>query len=494
MTSTNTTSTDRVTAPPDTDASGLDDAVARAVAAAAEVAGSTDQERADWLEAVAAALDEAVDDLVVIADAETALGTTRLRGEVGRTTGQLRLFADVVREGSWHEAVIDHADGGTPDVRRVLVPLGPVAVFAASNFPFAFSLWGGDTASALAAGCPVVAKAHPGHPRLSARVDDLTRAALDAAGAPDGTFGAVYGMEAGRQLVQHPGIRAVGFTGSLAGGRALFDLAVGRADPIPFYGELGSVNPVVITPGALAARRDEVVAGLVESFTLGAGQFCTNPGLVFVPSGADLGRDVAAALATDPVPMLHDGIADAFAERIGELAKAGLGVVAGTTEQSGREVVPTVFATTAARLADDPGGIVEECFGPSTVLVDYDDLDQVVKALAQVPPSLAMAVHATDDEVADVAGLVRFATARTGRVIWNGWPTGVAVNWAMHHGGPWPATTAPLHTSVGATAIRRFVRPVAYQDMPAPLLPPAVRDDNPLDLPRRLDGDLHLPG
>src|SRR5690606_21623156 len=246
------------------------------------------------------AIDGRADDLVAVAHAETALGEARLRGEVARTTGQLRLFADVVREGSYLEAMIDTPDPAAspprPDLRRMLRPLGPVAVFAASNFPFAFSVAGGDTASALAAGCPVVVKAHPGHPRLSRAVADLVAEALAGAGAPDGTFALVSGLETGAALVQDPHIRAVGFTGSLAGGRALFALAAARPDPIPFYGELGSVNPVVVTAAAAAARGAEIARGLVGSFTLGVGQFCTKPGVVLVPADAGMDEHVRDAL------------------------------------------------------------------------------------------------------------------------------------------------------------------------------------------------------
>lgn len=484
-------------APRDTNSADLAQIVAAAAGAAEPLAAATAVERADWLGALADAVDADVDELVRIADRETALGETRLRGEVARTSGQLRLFAEVIVEGSWREAIIDHRDpeAGSPDVRRMLVALGPVAVFAASNFPFAFSLLGGDTASAMAAGCPVVAKAHPGHSRLSERVGALAIAALADAGAPDGTFGVVHGFDAGISLVAYPTIRAVGFTGSMAGGRALFDVTAGREDPIPFYGELGSINPVVVTASAAARRADEIAAGLVGSFTLGTGQYCTNPGLVFVPAESGLEQAVADLVAdVEPSRMLHDGIASAFHDGLAALAATGhVTVVAGTTDQSGPTATPTVLATTASTLADHPDVLVDECFGPSTLLVSYDDLDQVQTMLTALPGSLVMSVHGTDDDVGHIKGLVAAATDRAGRFVWNEWPTGVAVNWAMHHGGPWPATTAPLHTSVGATAIRRFVRPVAWQGVPDALLPPELREANPLGVPRRVDGRLESP-
>jgi NADP-dependent aldehyde dehydrogenase len=303
----------------------LDEVATAARRAFAVTVASTAAERAAWLRAAADALDAARDELVAIADEETHLGTTRLNGEVARTIAQLRLFADAVLEGSYLEATIDRPDPTTtpprPDLRRMLRPLGPVAVFGASNFPFAFSVAGGDTASALAAGCPVIVKGHSAHARLSRRTAEVVTDALLAAGAPVGIFGHVEGRETGVALVQHPEIRAVGFTGSLHGGRHLFDLAQQRPDPIPFYGELSAVNPVLITPAAIEARADELAAGLAGSFTLGAGQFCTNPGVVLVPAGSGFAERVGAAVAaTSAAPMLTDGIAAAFAEGVGGLA------------------------------------------------------------------------------------------------------------------------------------------------------------------------------
>ncbi|BDZ47807.1 hypothetical protein GCM10025867_45210 [Frondihabitans sucicola] len=287
--------------------------------AAAEVAAETpDTVRAAWLEAAADRLDENARELVPLADEESHLGTPRLTGELARTTAQLRLFAAVLREGSYLEATIDHADAAAVpphgDLRRLLVPLGPVAVFAASNFPFAFSVAGGDTASALAVGCSAVVKAHPGHPRLSRRIADLVSAALDAQGAPAGLLTLIEGQDAGIALVEHPDIAAVGFTGSVTGGRALFDRAVRRSVPIPFYGELGSVNPVVVTPSAAASRGRELAEGLAGSFTMGAGQFCTKPGVVFVPaeSAEAFRRDLAAAVPSLEAPLLTESIRTGF--------------------------------------------------------------------------------------------------------------------------------------------------------------------------------------
>ena len=497
--------TDRPAGPGDVGA-----AAAAAAGVAAEVAAAPSSARAGWLRAVADALDARVDELAQVADEETALGLPRLSGEVGRTTGQLRMFAEVIEEGSFLEVVIDHADADAtppqPDLRRMLQPLGPVAVFAASNFPFAFSTAGGDTASALAAGCPVIVKAHPGHPRTARATGHLVRAALADAGAPDGNFAVVEGFEAGKELVTDPHIAAVGFTGSLAGGRALFDLAVGRPDPIPFYGELGSLNPVVLSPGAITARADELAAGLAGSFTLGVGQFCTKPGIVFVPEGGGTEDDddgggfeeaVAAAIGEpEPATMLYDGIAERFADGLGSLsAGQDVEVVAGdpAAAVAGREVSPVVLATSVAAVLAETDRLLEECFGPTTLLARYRDQQELLDALAVFPGSLTATLHAQPDEHASLAPVVDALTRLAGRVIHAGWPTGVAVTWSQHHGGPWPSTTAPLHTSVGATAIRRFLRPVAYQDLPDAWLPDALREDNPLGLPRRVDGQLELP-
>lgn len=469
---------------------------AQAGDAAAALAACTDGQRADFLRSIAAALDAHAGDLVPLADEETALGEPRLAGEVTRTTGQLRLFADVVEEGSYVEAILDSPDPAAtpprPGVRRMLHPLGPVAVFAAGNFPFAFSVAGGDTASALAAGCPVVVKAHRGHPRLSATVSDIVGTALREAGAPEGAFACVSGREIGRELVLDRHMRAVGFTGSTTGGRALFDLAVGRDDPIPFYGELASINPVVVLRSAVERRGQQIAEGLVASFTLGVGQFCTKPGLVLVPDGGGFESLVAAAVPATQQRMLTSVTAEGFHEGLARLLGVdGIEIVAGETAEgtgAGR-ARPLVLGATADVLRRAPDVLTEECFGPVCVLVRYRD-DELLDLVDLMPGTLAAALHAEADDAERVGPLVAKLRQRAGRLVWNGWPTGVAVTWSMHHGGPWPATTDPLHTSVGATAIRRFLRPVAYQDMPEALLPAALRDSNPLGLTRRIDGTL----
>lgn len=471
------------------------DTIVRAAAAAAPVwRRSSAADRARWLRSAADALDAHVDELVTIADEETRLGAGRLTGEVARTSGQLRLFAAVVEEGSYLELTIDDADATAtpprPELRRMLTALGPVAVFSASNFPFAFSVAGGDTASALAAGNPVVVKAHSGHPRLSALTARLVAEAMESAGAPAGSLALVEGREAGNALVQHPLIRAAGFTGSVSGGRALFDLASGRPDPIPFYGELGSINPVVITEAAATARREALAQGLVASFTLGVGQFCTKPGVVFIPAGSGFEDAVAAAVpAASGGPLLTDRITAAFPAGLAHLeADASVSVVAEGVEVEG--VRPVALLTDARAVAARAQTLLEECFGPVTLLVRYDSVADLHEALATVPGSLTATLHAEPDE--HPVDTLELLQERAGRVLFSGWPTGVAVTWSQQHGGPWPATTS-LHTSVGASAIRRFLRPLTFQDAPESLLPEVLHDASLARLPHRRNGVLTLP-
>ncbi|GAA2233961.1 aldehyde dehydrogenase (NADP(+)) [Promicromonospora sukumoe] len=495
----------------------LDDVARRAATAAPDLAAWPRERRAALLEALADALDADRDALVAEADRETALGPDRLGGELTRTAYQLRTFARVVLDGGYLEATIDHAGdtpmGPRPDLRRMLVPLGPVAVYAASNFPFAFSVLGGDTASALAAGNPVVVKAHPGHPATSERVARLAERAVAATGAPAGTFALVHGFDAGVALVSHPAIRAAGFTGSLAGGRALADAAAARPAPIPFYGELSSINPVLVTPSAAREKADVYGAGLAGSVLQGGGQFCTKPGLVLVPAGADgdrvveaFGRAIGAAPA---LPALTAGMADAY-ER-GLTARAAEAVVrargvdpgAGTggagaagSETAGSGTAGSAASTTRPALLEVDAGaltadLVEECFGPLAVVVRYAAEAEAVGVVGQVEGSLTASIltaGATDLDLPDARAAL---AARAGRVLYDGYPTGVAVAWAQHHGGPWPSTNT-LHTSVGATAIRRFLRPLAWQQAPEHALPPELRDGAPV-VPVRIDGELVLP-
>lgn len=467
--------------------------VAVRLAAASGFDRSSRADRSGWLIALAEALEAHRDELVALAAEETRLSPARLTGEVTRTATQLRFFAGVALEGSYVEATLDAPDASLipprPDLRRMLRPLGVVAVFAASNFPFAFSVLGNDTASALAAGCPVVVKAHPGHPRLSRRVVEIGRAALAGAGAPAAALALVDGFDAGTALVRHPLVSAVGFTGSTRGGRALFDLAAARPAPIPFYGELGSINPVVVTAAAAADDVAVIAAGLAGSFTRDGGQYCTKPGLVFVPEGSGFEAALVTALAGAPSQaLLTDGIASAFDSGSTALTARDDVEVVFAGERSTDAAAPVVIATTMEGFAAAHEVFLEECFGPLTVLVRYADDAGLDSALALLDGSLTGTIHHAPGE--DVVELTEALARVAGRVVYNGWPTGVVIAWAQHHGGGWPATTASVHTSVGATAIRRWLTPIAYQDAPAVVLPPELADGNPLGIRRREDGVL----
>ncbi|MFI9503516.1 aldehyde dehydrogenase (NADP(+)) [Nocardia sp. NPDC052566] len=472
----------------DTDLYELD----RVIAAAAS-AESTPAERIAWLDGVADALDAAADELIPLAAGETRLPETpRLRGELARTTFQLRFFAEVLADGAYLDATVDHADPGwpmgpRPDIRRALLPIGPVVVFAASNFPFAFSVAGGDTASALAAGCPVVVKAHPGHPRLSERTGAIVRAALTEAGAPEGIFAVIHGVEAGVEALRHPAVAAASFTGSVPGGRALFDIATARPRPIPFYGELGSVNPVVVLPDAVRARGPEIVAGYLDSFTLGAGQFCTKPGLLLVPAGHGLTEPLRIGIETKPAqPLLNSRITEGFLAGATRLrAHRSVTPISAPDEDPLR---PKLFGVSATDFLAGGELLRSECFGPVSLVVEYESTGELLEVLDALEPGLTASLFAQDTEIDAARALLPALTGLAGRLLWNQWPTGVTVTWAQQHGGPYPATTAPTTTSVGAAAISRFLRPVAWQGFPDALLPPAVRSDNPWALPRRVDG------
>jgi len=462
--------------------------------------------RAALLRAAADRLEARGPELIAAADRETALGTVRLTGELARTSYQLRAFAEVVDEGAFLDVVIDHADpqaqpAPRPDLRRWKTPLGVVAVFAASNFPFAFSVPGGDTASALAAGCPVVAKAHPDHPQTSELAAEALREAARSVGLPADVVVLLHGRQAGVELIRHPLVSAAGFTGSIGGGRALYDLAAARPVPIPFHGELGSLNPVLVTEQAAAGRAEEIGTGLAGSFTLGMGQFCTKPGLVFVPdseSGSRLEKALAAAAGEAAAGALLDlrmrgAFLDGFAERAA-LPGVSVPVAAGEQPAPGQEqaVRPGLLSVPAELLADEEHRpLLEECFGPVTVVARYQDLEQVRAVLAGLGGNLTATLHAEPGEP-DAAELLELLTGLAGRVLFGGWPTGVAVAPAMHHGGPYPATTG-TSTSVGGTAIERWLRPVVYQGVPQDLLPVELRDGEPAGVPRRVDGRLQLP-
>jgi NADP-dependent aldehyde dehydrogenase len=461
------------------------DAIAAAAAVAFPAWGSDAAMpgRAAALDAVADALDDRAGELAAIADTETALGGERLIGEVARTTAQLRLFASVLPDGGYVDAAFTQAEGVVPDLRRINRPVGPVAVFAASNFPFAFSVAGGDTASALAAGCPVVVKAHEGHPVTSDLTAEIVAGALASAGAPAGTFGLVHGVQAGVRLLQHPGIAAAGFTGSTAGGLALARIAAERPVPIPFYGELGSVNPCVVLPGAAFARPAAIATGYVGSLTLGSGQFCTNPGLLFVPEDVGLLSAIAeAASSSAGGAMLSARIFAGYENAVAE-AVAHPGVTELAVGQPGPGpwgATPRVFQVSLKEFAADIAVLSRERFGPASLVITYPSVEDLLPVLAALPGNLVGTVHVDTDSTDDlelarpvIAVLERVA----GRIVCNGWPTGVAVAHAQHHGGPYPATTGPAYTSVGTAAIRRWLIPVAYQNFPPALLPPALRTD-----------------
>ncbi|MET8447163.1 aldehyde dehydrogenase (NADP(+)) [Streptomyces sp. NPDC005209] len=477
----------------------VDTAVRAAHAARASLADRA--VRSAFLRSAAAGLDAAKDQLVEAADAETALGPVRLTGELARTTYQLRAFADLVDEGAFLDVIINHPDATAtppiPDLRRYKVPLGAVAVYAASNFPFAFSVAGGDTASALGAGCPVVVKAHPDHPALSELVAKVLRRAAAEHGIPAGVIGLVHGFEAGIELIRHPQVAAAGFTGSVRGGRALFDAAAARPVPIPFHGELGSLNPVLVTEAAAAERAEAIGTGLAGSMTLGVGQFCVKPGLVLAPAGAAGDRLVKtltdAVSNTEAGVLLDHRMRDNFVAGVAERAALD-GVESPVTPGAGGDhTVSAGFLTVpAGRLAEEGAYdlLLEECFGPVTVVARYADEGEATAVLSRLPGNLTATVHLSAEESAGEgrgAEILAELTPLAGRVLVDSWPTGVAVAPAQHHGGPYPATTS-TSTSVGGTAVERWLRPVVYQNAPEALLPKELRDDNPLGLPRRFDG------
>lgn len=455
---------------------------------------------ADFLDQVANEIEAIGDELLNTADMETALGSTRLTGERGRTTGQLRSFGALLREGSYVEAIIDTAlperQPPRPDIRQMLFPIGPVAVFAASNFPFAFSVAGGDTASAFAAGCPVIVKAHPGHPATSELVAHAINRAVAACGFPAGFFSLVQGesIEVGQMLVKHPAIQAVGFTGSQRAGRALYDLAADRQTPIPVYAEMGSINPIVILPGAIAARSEALAEGLVTSVTLGSGQFCTNPGLILVQDSAETRTFIEAVKqkmdAKQPGVLLNEKIESGLAATVGQtLSRPGVTRLSGGEPATGESFCypNTVLETTSAALRDDPL-LQNEMFGPVTMFVLCASLEDMQNTVEHLHGNLTATIHAENDEIANASDLFNLLREKVGRLIWNGFPTGVEVVYAQQHGGPYPATTAPATTSVGFTAIKRFLRPIAFQNMPAAALPDALKDGNPLGILRIVNG------
>lgn len=518
----------------------IDRAAGAALEAAAAMRLHSAEERADLLDRMADAVESMGDDLVERVMIETALPEGRVRGERGRTTGQLRMFAELVREGSWVDARIerpqpDRKPAPKPDIRRMLIPIGPVAVFGASNFPLAFSVAGGDTASAIAAGCPVVVKAHPAHPGTSEFVGEALAKAVREAGFHPGTFSMVHAArpETSLSLVRHPAVKAVGFTGSLVAGRAIFDAAASRPEPIPVHAEMGSVNPVFVLPGALRERGEQIVDGLIGSVTLGGGQFCTNPGVVVGLGNGDLesfiGKVGERAADTSPCTLLHQGIQQGYEKGLSDLeavedvrpvarsasgdgaggrqgpgSRAGEGSRAragadgdpsgggGPGAGSGANATPAstaVFSAPASAFLKHER-LREEVFGPSTLIVSCTGSDEMARVAESLTGNLTATIHGTAEDLEEFADLVRSLEKKVGRLIFNGFPTGVEVCAAMHHGGPYPATTDARSTSVGTAAIFRFARPVCYQDFPQHTLPPELRDKNERGIWRMIDGAL----
>ncbi|WP_428332759.1 aldehyde dehydrogenase (NADP(+)) [Novosphingobium sp.] len=458
--------------------------------------------RAVFLETIALEILGLGDDLIIAAMRESGLPRARLEGERGRTVGQLRLFAAVVRQGGWAGLRIDPAQPDRqplprPDLRLRFIPLGPVAVFGASNFPLAFSTAGGDTAAALAAGCPVVVKGHPAHPETGAMVAAAIARAVAACGLPAGVFGHLVGPsnDLGAALVSDPHIAAVGFTGSRAGGLALARLAQARPVPIPVYAEMSSINPVLLLPAALQARGPALGAGFAGSLTMGAGQFCTNPGLILAIEGAGLDEFITAAAhavaKADAQVMLTRGIADAYRAGVSGLA-ANARTLAQGAPGEGVSGGAALFETTAAAFMANPD-LAHEVFGASAVVVRCADAAELLAVLRGLEGQLTATVQMDDADEALAAQVLPVLERKVGRILANGWPTGVEVGHAMVHGGPFPATTDARTTSVGSLAIDRFLRPVSYQNLAQRLLPPELRDDSRNDgVPRLIDGVLTL--
>ncbi|WP_323960100.1 aldehyde dehydrogenase family protein [Arthrobacter sp. JZ12] len=488
----------------------IDEAQLKEATAAAEEAfdsfSTLDPEtHAAFLESIAERMEAAGDEIVQRAMTETGLPEPRMRGELARTTGQLRLFATVVRQGDHRGVRIDPAIPERKplpraDIRQRKVPLGPVAVFGASNFPLAFSTAGGDTASALAAGCPVVFKAHNAHPGTSEIVGRAITEAVQDAGLHPGVFSLIYGPGAsiGQALVADPAIQAVGFTGSRGGGTALMATAAARPQPIPVYAEMSSINPVIFFEGALqTSDLDELAKAYIASVTGSSGQLCTSPGLVFVPTGEagdNFLKAVNTALAPSPgQTMLTRGIADSWNAGVEALgSQGGVELVArGTDGSTENAPAPVVFGTQAETFLNNPV-LHEEIFGAASLVVRYSSTEELVAAAKRLEGQLTATLHLTEADYETAAGVLPVLERKVGRILANGWPTGVEVGHAMVHGGPFPATSDTRITSVGTLAIERFLRPVAYQNIPDALRPAPVKDGNPWKLNRRIDGTVVL--
>ncbi|KHA62230.1 aldehyde dehydrogenase [Vibrio variabilis] len=471
-----------------------------AAMAASEVAKAfrqtTPAQRSSLLHAIADALESARDTIVARAELESALPNARLNGELSRTTAQLRLFADVAVGGLWQEAIFDSANPDRqplpkPDIRRHNIALGPVAVFGASNFPLAFSTAGGDTASALAAGCPVIVKGHPAHPGTSEIVAQCIAKALEQEQLPQAIFTLLQGTshELGQAVVTHPSIKAVGFTGSIHGGRALFDLAQQRPEPIPFFGELGASNPVFILPQRMDNQAESLAEEYLMSMNMGCGQFCTKPAVVFITQGDASERFLQAMRegikAQTGQTMLTSGIKSNYLTQSQRRAQqSGLT----QTQSSPESGVPSILFETTSEIWRNNPQWQEEIFGPQSIVVVCQESEEMISLSQSLAGSLTATIHADADDYPLAKRLLPELEEVAGRIVFNGWPTGVEVSYAMVHGGPYPASTMPASTSVGAEAIKRWLRPVAYQSVPDALLPCSLQQDNPLNVRCSVDG------
>ena len=460
------------------------------------------RQKAALLERIAAGIEALGDALIERANGETSLGVPRLTGERARTCNQLRMFARLVEEGSWVQARIDRALPDRkplprPDLRRMLIPVGPVASFSASNFPLAISVAGNDLSSAFAAGCPVIVKAHPGHAGTSEMVAAAVAGAVEASGIHPGIFSHLQGAghRVGLSLVSHPMVKAVAFTGSLRGGRALFDAANARPEPIPVFAEIGSINPVFVLPGALRERGRQIAEGLKNSVTLGVGQFCTCPGLVVGLEG-EATKTFTGAVAqliegAAPAKMLNDGIRQGYSRGVKSFAEVpGVTVAARSKVEADRSAgAPTLFTADSRTFLDNPV-LREEVFGPSTLIVTGRSKEEMEQVARSLDGQLTATIHGTPEDLEQHRNLIAILEQKAGRLVFNGFPTGIEPCNAVHHGGPYPATTDARTTSIGTTALERFVRPVCYQDFPQSALPEELRDDNPRKIWRLVDGEM----
>ena len=480
------------------------DSAARLAAEAFEIYRHiSGRERAEFLRAIAANIESIADDVIERAGLETALPKGRLQAETARTCAQLRLFAEVAEDGSWVNARIDLSDPNRkpapkPDIRSMLRPLGPVVVFGASNFPLAFSVAGGDTGSALAGGNPVIVKAHAAHPGTSELVGRAVQQSVRQCGLPEGVFSLLFGSgsQVGTALMKHPLVKAGGFTGSRTAGRILMDVAASRPEPIPFYAEMSSTNPVFILPGALHERAENIAVGLHTSFTLGAGQFCTKPGMAFLPQGSDaaafVGRLRQLVHESAPFHLLTKAIYNSYDSSIDERkSEAAARVVAEGSQAvtaAGFAVRPALFETDAdSFLQSDLAG---EIFGPTTLVVEHSTRDQVLALARSLEGQLTATIHGTEQDLHDFADLIAILETKVGRLIFNSFPTGVEVTHAMVHGGPYPSTSDGRSTSVGTHAIFRFTRLVCYQEFPDAALPGELKNANPLGIWRMVNGQM----